>query len=404
MTDPGALELGLGALRTRRSAKWRRYDDDVLPAWVAESDFALAEPVEEALRLAIARGDTGYADAEAAGLGEAFAGFAERRLGWSVDPAHVVATDDVVNGLARLVGVLSEPGEGIVINPPVYPPFHTLVREAGRELVEVPLQSDGRLDADGIAAAFAAGARALLLCNPHNPTGRVAGAEELAAIAELAAARDAWILSDEIHAPLTLPGSRHVPFPTVSEAARRRCIVLTSASKAFNLAGLKAALIITASEESRALVARMPDVGRHPGHLGVLASVAAFESGEPWLQRVIEVVDGNRRLLARLLDERLPAVGYREPEAGYLAWLDLSGLGLGEDPSEELRRGGRVALSPGPRFGAAGAGFARLNIGTSAELVAEAVSRMAEAVERRAAPSPSPSGCSTPCSRRTRGR
>ena len=379
---PALTELSLDELRARRSAKWTRYAGDVLPAWVAEMDFPLAEPVAAVLREAVERGDTGYANPDAAGVAAELAGFAERRMGWSIDQAQVVTCHDVVAGLTDLLRVLCEPGDGVVITPPVYHPFFSLIPNAGCVAVEVPLAAGRDLDLEGIERALAAGARAVVLCNPHNPTGVVARREQLEALAEIAARHGAWVLSDEIHAPLTLPGSEHVPFVTVSEEAAAWGISLVSASKAFNLAGLGCAQIVTAGEPARDAVWRLPEAARHAGHFGALATATAYAEGDGWLDAVIEVLDGNRRLLAELVSEHLPGAAYAPPEAGYLAWLDVSALGFGADAAPEILERGRVALSPGPQFGAGGEGFVRLNIGTSPELVAEAVRRISRAVER----------------------
>jgi cystathionine beta-lyase len=268
-----------------------------------------------------------------------------------------------------------------VIDTPVYHPFFSVIEELGCELMEAPL-FDGELDPKAIERCFATGARALILCSPHNPTGTVPTGEQLVAIAAAAERHGAWVLADEIHAPLTLPGAEHVPFLGVSEAAAERGIALCSASKTFNLAGLQCAQIVTASENAAAVIARLPHPATHCGHLGAIASVAAFRHGGAWLDDVIAVLDHNRTLLARLLADRLPEVAYAPPQAGYLAWLDLRELDLGDDPSEALLERGRVALSPGPQFGPQGAGFARLNIGTSPALVEEAIARIALAVGR----------------------
>jgi len=373
--------LDLERLARRRSAKWSAFDEDVLPAWVAEMDFPLAPAVKAALHEAIELDDCGYADPTApGGLGESFAGFAARRMGWQLDPELVVPLVDVVSGLCELLRVLTEPGDGVVINPPVYHPFFSLIPDTGRHLVEVPLAGGRELDLDGIGRAFADGARALILCNPHNPTGAVLARAQLEALAELAAEHDAWVLADEIHAPLVLAGAEHVPFITVSDAAAARGIVLSSASKAFNVAGLKCAHAVTAGEPATAAVARLPEVARHSGHLGVLAAEAAFGDGDQWLDAVLELLDSNRRLLGRLLDERLPEVAYQPPEAGYLAWLDCSRLGLGADPAAALLERGRVALSGGPSFGAGGDGFVRLNFATSPALLEQIVERMATGI------------------------
>jgi cystathionine beta-lyase len=379
--NPELTEISLERLRRRRSVKWARYPDDVLPAWVAEMDFPLAEPVRRALAEAVELGDCGYAWPQGLGLGAAFADFAARRWGWEVDPAAVSPSPDVVGAIVALLGAIAEPGDAVVINPPVYHPFFDVIEQLGCELAEAPLL-DGRLDPEAIEQRFAEGAVALILCSPHNPSGGVPSREELEAIAAAAERHGAWVLADEIHAPLTLPGTAHTPFLTVSAAAAERGIGLCSASKAFNVAGLHCAQIVTASERAAALVAGLPFGATHCGHLGAIATVAAYREGEPWLEEAIAVLDHNRALLGELLAAHLPQVGYEPPRAGYLAWLDLRPLGLGDDPAGPLLERGRVALSPGPQFGPQGAGFARLNLGTSPALLEEAVRRTAKAVGR----------------------
>jgi cystathionine beta-lyase len=375
--NPTLTELPIERLRLRRSAKWARYPADVLPAWVAEMDFPLAEPVRVALAEAVELDDCGYAWPEEMGLGEAFAGFAAARLGWEVDPATVSPSSDVVGAIIAVLRAVAEPGRRVVINTPVYHPFFAVIEELGCELAEAPLDR-GELDAEAIEREFAAGAAALILCSPHNPTGGVPGRKQLAAIAAAAERHGAWVLADEIHAPLTLPGAEHVPFLSVSAAAAERGIAFCSASKTFNTAGLHCAQIVTASETAAAVVAGLPFSATHCGHLGAIASVAAFRDGGEWLDDVLAVLDHNRTLLGQLLAEHLPEVGYTPPAAGYLAWLDLRALDLGDDPSEAILERGRVALSPGPDFGRQGAGFARLNFGTSPALLEQAVERIAK--------------------------
>ncbi|MEZ5073827.1 MAG: aminotransferase class I/II-fold pyridoxal phosphate-dependent enzyme [Solirubrobacterales bacterium] len=367
-------------LRARRSVKWTTYGDGVLPSWVAEMDFPLAGPVKDVLRAAVERDDAGYANPAASGLAEALCGFLDRRQGWRADPGQVITVGDVVGGLTDLLRALLEPGDRVVVTPPVYHPFFSLVPDAGCALAEVPLAGGRELDLDGVAAAFAGGARAILLCNPHNPTGTVASHEALAELARLAAEHDAWVLADEIHAPLTLAGAEHVPFLTVSAEAAARGIALVSASKAFNLAGLGCAQVLTAAEPARAAADRLPAGARHCGHFGAIASAAAYASGDGWLDDVLDVLDHNRRLLAELLAELLPEARYTPPAAGYLAWIDLSAYGLGSDPAAPILERGRVAFSSGPSFGRGGEGHVRLNAGTSPGLVREAVERMAGAV------------------------
>ena len=379
--NPELTQIPLERLRRRRSAKWAMYPEPVLPAWVAEMDFPLAPPVKRALVEAIELDDCGYAAPAELGLAAAFAEFAAARLGWAVDPAGVTATPNVVAALTAVLGAVVEPGARVLINTPVYHPFFSIVEEVGCELAEAPLR-DGELDLEAVERELAAGAAALILCSPHNPLGSVPSREQLVALAAAAARHGAWVLADEIHAPLTLPGAEHVPFLTVSEEARQQGIAFSSASKAFNLAGLQCAQIVTASERAAAVIERLPFLAKHGGHLGAIGAIAAFREGGPWLDDVLAVLDHNRALLAELLAARLPEVGYRPPRAGYLAWLDLRELGLGEDPAEPILERGGLALNSGPTFGPQGAGFARLNIGTTPALVEEAVARIARAVGR----------------------
>jgi cystathionine beta-lyase len=374
--------LSLDTLRRRRSAKWATHPEDVLPAWVAEMDFPLAEPIRRVLREAIEHDDCGYP--HPVELGEAFAGFAAEHFAWQVDPARVRLLPDVMSGVAALIASLTEPGDGVVINTPVYPPFFTAIAEGGRRVVEVPLvpaESGWQLDLDALESAFADGAAAYLLCSPHNPTGRVLARGELEAVAALSARYGVLVFADEIHAPMALPGATHTPYVTAGDAAAEHGVTLQSASRAWNVAGLRCAVAVAGSAAGDELLARLPTRLRyHAGHFGVLASVAAYREGRPWLRALVERLDANRRLLAELLEERLPAVGYVPPEAGYLAWLDCRALELGDDPAEVFLERGRVALSPGPNFGVEGHGFARLNFGTSSALLEEAVTRLSRAV------------------------
>jgi cystathionine beta-lyase len=371
-------------LRRRRSSKWVEHPPDVLPAFVAEMDVALAPPVHAALVEAIELGDLGYA--EPGGVFESFAAFARRRLGWAPEPERMRLIPDVMAGIVEVLRVLTEPGDGVVITPPVYPPFFAGIPEAGRRVVEAPL-ADGELDLDALDAAFTAGARAFLLCNPHNPTGRVLERARLEEVGALAARHDVLVLSDEIHAPLTLPGAVHTPFAALGDS---RSVVVTSASKAFNFPGLKCAIVVAGSAAVARELDRLPEELRYrAGLLGVIGSQAAFEQGDAWLDDLLAALDAKRRRLAALLDEHLPAIAYRPPEASFLAWLDCRALGLGDDPATAFLERGRVALVPGQEFGAPGRGFARLNIGTSDELLTEAVRRMAAAApshHRRTSP------------------
>ncbi len=377
--NPELTELSLERLRRRRSAKWAHYPEDVLPAWVAEMDFPLAAPIRAELEEAIGLGDCGYAWPEALGLAEAFAGFAKERWNWEVDPAQVAPANDVVSAITALLRGLTEPGDRIVLNTPVYHPFFAVIEELGCELAEAPLRDD-ELDLDAIERQFAAGAKALILCSPHNPAGSVPTRPQLEAIAASAERHGAWVLADEIHSPLVLPGAEHVPFLTVSEAAAERGFALCSATKAFNFPGLHCAQFVTASKNARAVVEGLPGSATHCGHLGAIATVAAYRESGEWLDDVRAVIDHNRALLSELVAEKLPLAGYRPPRAGYLTWVDLRGYDVADDPAEQLLAKGKIAVNAGPTFGPQGAGFVRLNIGTSPALVEEAVTRIAAGV------------------------
>ncbi|MFD5320668.1 MalY/PatB family protein [Streptomyces sp. NPDC127098] len=371
----------LPVLRQRRSAKWRTYPDDVLALTVAEMDVPLAEPVARVLHEAVGRSDTGYA-APTRDLAEAVSGYAWRSWGWRIDPDHVRTVADVGMGIVEVLRRVVGPGDRVVISPPVYEPFTWWTAEVGAQVVEAPLAeepSGWRLDLDALERAFAAGASAYLLCNPHNPVGLVHPREDLVALAGLAGRYGVHVLADEIHAPLVLPGAEFVPFLSVSDEARRWGFSFHSASKGWNLAGLKAATVITADPGPKRYVDRLsPHSLYRTGHLGVLATVAAFNEGEPWLADTQKLLDHNRRLLGELLAELLPAARYRQPESSFLAWLDLRALGWGDDPTQRILDTARVALNAGLRYGASGSGHVRLNFGCSPATLTEAVTRVAE--------------------------
>src|SRR3954465_12596981 len=269
----------------RRSAKWAGYPPDVLPVWVAEMDFPLAEPIKAALHEAVERDDIGYLGPELLGVPQALADFAARRLGWEVDPEQVIVATDVMVGVEECLRVLTDPGAGVVITPPVYPPFFADVRHAGREVVEAPLIG-GDLDVAAIERAFEDGAQAILLCNPHNPLGRVWSRGELAAVVDVAGEHGAWVIADEIHGPLA---RGFTPIHALSD----RAVALTSASKAFNLPGLKLGLIVTAGGEARERIAPIAE-GPHwrARYLGAIAARVAFTDGDEGLGETPATVGG----------------------------------------------------------------------------------------------------------------
>ena len=372
--------LPIDQLRQRTSTKWRTYPEDVLPLFVAETDFTPAPTVTAALARAVELGDTGYTPPDP-GIAGAYVGFAQRRFDWTVDPARIRTTCDVMMGVVELLRQVTEPGDRVIITPPVYPPFYDCIPEAGAVVERVPLRDSGaawELDLAGIESALAAGARAVLLCNPHNPTGTAHSRESLAALAALAEAHGAAVISDEIHAPLVGRGAVFTPFLDASPAAARVGFAVTSASKAFNTAGLKCALMVTADDATTAVVRALPaEVEWRTGLFGALAAVAAFSpESDPWLDAQLAALDENRVLLAELLAEHVPGARYRIPDAGFLAWIDVSALGWGDNPASKVLREAKVALHFGPHFGEEGKGHVRLNFGCSPDVLREAVARL----------------------------
>lgn len=372
----------LSRLRQRTSVKWQLFPHDVLPLFVAEMDYPSAPAILQTLQERVAASDLGYATRPDE-LAVSFAGFAARRWGWRLDPSRIRMTTDVSVTIVETLRRVIAPGDGVVITSPVYPPFRELVEEAGGVVVDVPLVDDGAdwtLDLAGIAAAFAAGARAILLCNPHNPLGLVHSAATLAELAASAAAHRVTVISDEIHAPLTHAGTTFTPFLTASDDAREWGVTVTSASKAFNLAGLKCAFMVAASDRALAVLDGMPrEVAFRTSLLGLHASTTAFSgAADEWLDGAVAAIERSQALLAELLSEHLPGVVYRPGAAGYLAWLDFRGATAdwGDDPSVRALEYG-VALNPGPEFGPSGHGHARLNLACSPALLREAVARLA---------------------------
>lgn len=362
----------LAALQRRRSEKWDGHEAGVIAATVAEMDFDLAEPIVRVLSDALRRSDLGYAYEVPGALREAFTGFAKRRLNWTVDPARINLVSDVTVGVIEICRALA-PGAMVGFATPGYPPFLQQLPAAGLPTVPLPLRPGGSFDLDLLETVLRRGLKVLVLTNPHNPTGRTLPAEEQRQIASLCTVHGAWVIADEIHAPLVLPGAGHVPWLEVSDEARECGIALTSASKAFNLAGLKAALAVAASDRATGVVSRLPYRADQAGLLGVLAAEAAFSECDEWLDALLRQLDANRSYL----QEQLPAaLTWTPPEATYLAWLDCSEAGLGAEPHHAILREAKVALSPGRDYDPAATAFVRLNFGTGPDLLVEIVSRL----------------------------
>jgi cystathionine beta-lyase len=381
-------ELDLERLRQRSSAKWQRFGEGVLPAWVAEMDYPIAPAIRSVLERALEFDDFGYPALEHEHLvPEAFAARMARRFGWRADAGRVEVLSDVVQGLYLGLLAFSAPGDGVLVQTPIYPPFLKSVSDTGRRLVSSPLLDTGAgfgIDFDQLRAV-SEGVRVLLLCHPHNPTGRVFTRAELEGLAALAVERDWLVLSDEIHADLTHPGSSFIPFAALGAEVAARTVTLSSATKAFNIAGLRCAVAHFGTQSLlQRFRAALPVHVR--GGIGILAehaTVAAWQGCDEWLGELQSALDARRHLLMSEFQERLPEVRVYLPDATYLAWLDLRSLALEPSPAEFLRARARVALSDGAAFGPGFEQCARLNFATSAALLQQIIDRISDAIRTR---------------------
>ncbi|TXG92883.1 aminotransferase class I/II-fold pyridoxal phosphate-dependent enzyme [Rhodococcus rhodnii] len=352
-------------------------------------DFGIAPPIEGALVAAVRQGLTGYLPTP---LRDETAAATAQRLaaahGWHVAPERVRLVADVMAAFEATVRHFSTPGSPIIVPTPAYMPFLTVPQTLGRDVVQVPMVRDGDggrwvYDLDALAAAFAAGANLLVLCTPHNPTGGVLTRDEMREITEVVDHYGGRVFADEIHAPLVFEPAVHVPYASTSEAAAAHTVTATSASKAWNLPGVKCAQVILSNDADAAVWARTSGGFEHGAStLGAVADVAAYRDGGPWLGDVLTYLDGNRRMLVDLLAEHLPDVRYRAPDGTYLAWLDCHDLALAPTPGEFFADRVGVVLVDGIRCGEAGRGFVRLNVATPRPILEQAVRAMGDAVTR----------------------
>ena len=378
--------LTAAELRARAGVKWLGIDEDVLPASGADMDFAVAEPVQHAITRVVARHDYGYPLRTAGSRVEvAFAARMRERFGWVLDQSLVVTTDSLLQALTACLLAFARRGDGVVLHAPYFFPFADVVASAGRRLVPVPMVDDGSrlaVDPDALCAAVDEGCRVLIVCNPHNPSGRVLERAELAAIGQVAVDRDLVVISDEVHCDLVYPGTRHVPMASIDPEVAARTVTLNSASKGFNIAGLRCAVMHFGSNELLRRFRRFIPV-HLLGAASIVswdATVAAWREGQPWLDQVMELLAANRRRVAGWAAEQ--GIGHHTPEATYLAWLDCRRLALDGPAHDFFLRHARVALLDGAPFGAGGAGHVRLNFATSEAILAEILQRLTDALAR----------------------
>ena len=376
-------------LRQAGSVKWTAFPDTI-GAFVAEMDFGVAPAITQAIDASLQAGLTGYLPERlSTRLAEAMASWYSEKYGWDVPAQRVRAVPDVIAAFEFAITSYTSPGAAVIVPTPAYMPFLTVPGRLGRRVIEVPsILVDGRwiMDHAAVTAAFADGGELVVLCNPHNPLGTVATRAELLEIAATVDAAGGRVFSDEIHAPLVFAPGTHIPYASVSDATAAHTLTAASASKAFNLAGFKCAQLIFSNEETERL---WEEDGGWAGHgtatIGVIANIAAYTGGEPWLDDVVEYLDGNRRLLAELVDE-IPGVSVVVPEGTYIALLDFRGTGLTGDLGAWFREHAGVAMTDGSACGEAAIGYTRFVFATPRPVMVEAVERikraLAEAAER----------------------
>ena len=371
--------LALDELRKRKSSKWRQYPSDVLPLPVAEMDFPIAPAVKASLQDMLDRSDTGYLGAFPE-LFEAFAKFSKSRWNWQPDTTQIRIATDVGVGIVEVMRTLIKAGDKVMLNSPVYENIWKWIPEVNATLVDVPLTENDlnyKLDLDAIEREYANGVKLHILCSPHNPVGIIYTRSELETIATLAKMYGVIILSDEIHGPLTFNKKDFYPFLSVSDDAKEVGIIITSASKSFNFAGLKCALIITESAMLKEKINAMPPALTWRASLfGAVASTAAYSQSDEWLDGVLITLNENRNLVKKLIDTKIPTIKYRIPDFGYLAWLDVSSLGLGSDPAGQILERSKLALNAGILYGPKHSNFVRFNFGTSEEIINQAFDRL----------------------------
>jgi cysteine-S-conjugate beta-lyase len=387
MTSTGATDFDIATLRARRTNKWHKFPDDVLPAWVADMDFGVAPSIIEAMARLTRDQEYGYAAREGA-LANAFVRRMEKRFGWHTDPADTVAIGDLVQASFSSIMAFSEPGDAVLLQLPSYPPFMRAIEDTGRRLLPNPMRDDGTrwvLDLAAYEKTPDPHLRMMVFCHPQNPTGRAFSRAELENVADFAIRHDLIVVSDEIHADIVYPGNAHIPLASLHPEIAARTITITSATKSFNIPALRCAVMhFGAPALKQQFEKRIPSrLLGSPGVTGVDATVAAWDDGQPWLDEILAQLKANRDWLAQTLSAELPGVTMRVPEATYLAWLDCRALELPTPAGQFFLDHAKVGLNFGETFGAQYPGFARLNFATPAPVLREIVARMADAVKRR---------------------
>lgn len=369
------------------SVKWGLFDEDVLPLWVADTDFQSPAAVIDALRERVEHGVFGY-PLHPPELRDLVVARMLERYNWKISPKDMIFIPGVVPGFYLTCQLLTKPGESILVQPPVYPPIYNAAEKANVRNIRAELvrQPDGSyaVDFDSLEAAIEEDTRCLIFCNPHNPVGKVYSREELQRLAEICLRHKLTIISDEIHSDLVFSGNTHIPIASLSEEVAQSTITLIAPSKTFNIAGLSCAVLICTNHEllkkiETAAHGLLGDVNV----LGLTAAIAAYRDGGEWLEQMMAVLEDNRDFVTDFVQKRLPQIKMHSPDATYLAWLDCNELDLPEGPFKFFLKEAKVALNCGDDFGDGGKGFVRLNFGCSRELLTEALERMEKAIRER---------------------
>ena len=379
--SPSFKILETETLQQKASLKWQHYSEEVLPLWVADMDFPTAQPIQDALATFAKSNNLGYPSWEGLpGLKESVEARLIERYGWAVAPPQIHPLNGIVPGLYLACLAFAEPGEEVIVQTPIYPPFLSAVEETGRTPLYNPLvqHDEGwEIDFDGLEALVTPKTRLLMLCNPHNPTGRVFRLEEVERLADFALRHGLWVVSDELHSDLVYRGQRHTPIASLGREIGERTLTLFGPTKTFNIAGLKIGFAVSEGEEP---LERFKEQARGlvgaPNVMAQAATIAAYTDGSAWLQGALEYLDENRKFIRTFLEEHLPEIGYTPPEGTYLAWLDFSRLGLGSRLDTFLLEEAKVGLNVGTLYGPGGEGFARLNFATSHSILKEALLRI----------------------------
>lgn len=375
-------------LRQKACVKWQQYPADVLPLWVADMDFPIADTIKTALSEHLAGNNFGYPPRGGLpGLKESLVRRLATRQGWQVETADIHLLGGIIPGLYLAALACASEGEEVIVQSPIYPPFMMAINDTRRVVRYNPLRFDGsqwEIDFEGLEELVTPATRLLMFCNPHNPSGRVFRREELERLAEFVLEHRLWVVSDELHSDLTYPGQQHIPFASLSDEVAQRTITLCGPTKTFNIAGLKIGFLIAQNPQ---LLERVKSIAGHlvsgPNVMAQAAAMAAYETSDDWLEQTINYLDGNRHFVSDFVEQELPQVRFAEPEGTYLAWLDFSGVTLDKDLNSFLLEDCKVGLNDGPAYGPGGEGFTRLNFATSRSILKEALMRIRNGLQEQ---------------------